>query len=50
MLEVDASVGWDRLWDAALDLGVKYIRGLQSLGQVASDMSSLERRLALLTL
>ena len=34
VLEVDGSVGWDRLWDAALDLGVEHIRGLQSHGQV----------------
>ena len=28
VLEVNGSVGWDRLRDATLDLGVKHIRGL----------------------
>ena len=28
LAEIEDSVGWERLWDATLDLGVQHIRGL----------------------
>ena len=31
---IERSVGWTKLWDAALDLGVKHTRGLQALSMV----------------
>ena len=31
--EVANQVGWSKLWDVALDLGVKSIRGLQCLSR-----------------
>ena len=33
---IERSVGWNKLWDAALDLGVKHTRGLQALSMVMS--------------
>ena len=32
--DIEGSVGWTKLWDAALDFGVKHTRGLQALSRV----------------
>ena len=32
--DIEKSVGWTKLWDAALDLGVKHTRGLQALSRL----------------
>ena len=34
--DVEKRVSWTKLWDAALDLGVKHTRGLQALARVMS--------------
>ena len=35
-LEVAERVGWTRLWDAALDLGWKTVKGLQIVSRAMS--------------
>lgn len=34
--EVVSRIGWARLWDAALDLGAKAVKGLQFLSRIMS--------------
>ena len=36
IVQVEERVGWARLWDATLDLGVHHIRGLQALSRLMS--------------
>ena len=34
--DIERDVGWTKLWNAALDLGVKHTRGLQAFSRVLS--------------
>ena len=35
--EVGKGIGWARLWDSVMDLGVNHIRGLQALSWIFSS-------------
>ena len=35
--EVGKGIGWARLWDSVMDLGVHHIRGLQALSRILSS-------------
>ena len=36
VVDTEKSVGWTKLWDVALDLGVKHTRGLRALSRLMS--------------
>ncbi len=35
--EIGKGIGWARLWDSVMDLGVKHIKGLQALSRIFSS-------------